>query len=97
MRLKLKYITNLATTAALNAVENKMPKVIESFRQSNLIIVIQSKKTDYNMKLVKLKRKLLIMIMINILLLQNLINQQDLFLEDQPKQVQQIEMIFLVS
>ena len=98
MRLKLKYSTNLATTAALNAVENKMPKVIQSFSQSNLIIVIQWKKLTITRKLVKLKRKLLIMITINILILQNLINQQEkIFLEDQPKQVKQIKMIFLVS
>ena len=39
-----------------------------------LILVIQLKKTDYDKKLTKLKRKLLIIIMTNILLLKNLIN-----------------------
>ena len=38
-----------------------------------LILVIQLKKTDYDKKLMKLKRKLLIIIMTNILLLKNLI------------------------
>ena len=57
-------VTNLATTGALTAVKNKMPSV------SNLILV--QKKTDYNTKLIKFKRKLLIIIMINMLLLQYL-------------------------
>ena len=56
-------ITNLATKNALNAVGNKIPSV------SNLV-----KKTDYNQKLMKLKKKILIIIMISILLLQNLIS-----------------------
>ena len=56
-------ITNLATTSALTAAENKIPSV------SNLV----KKKLTIAQKLVKLKRKLLIIIMINILLLQNLI------------------------
>ena len=56
-------ITNLAATAALTAVGNKLPNV------SNLV-----KKLTITQKLMKLKRKLLIMIMINILLLQNLIS-----------------------
>ena len=55
-------ITNLATKTALNAVENKIPSI------SNLV-----KKLTIIQKLMKLKRKLLIIIMINILLLQNLI------------------------
>ena len=51
-------ISNLATTSALTAVENKTPSVINLVKKQ---------------KLLKLKRKLLIIIMINILLLQNLI------------------------
>ena len=57
-------ITNLATTTAFNAVENKIPNA------SNLV----KNKLVIRQKLMKLKRKLLIMIMINILLLQNLIS-----------------------
>ena len=58
-------ITNLATTSALTAVENKIPSV------SNLV-----KKLTITQKLVKLKTKLLILIMINILPFQNLISLQ---------------------
>ena len=57
---ELPNITNLATTSALTVVENKMPSV------SNLV-----KKLTIKQKLMKFKRKLLIIIMINILLLQN--------------------------
>ena len=59
-------ITNLAATAALTAVENKILNVI------NLV----QKKLTMSQKLVKLKKKtmLLIMIMINILLWKNLIS-----------------------
>ena len=56
-------ITNLATTTALTAFANKTPIV------SNLV-----KKLTITQKLAKLKRKLMIMIMPNILLLQNLIS-----------------------
>ena len=56
-------ITNLATATALTAVENKIRSV------SNLV-----KKLNITQKLMKLKRKFLIMININILLLQNLIS-----------------------
>ena len=56
-------ITNLATNGSLTAVEDKIPSV------SNLV-----KKNNYNTKLLKLKRKLLITIMINISLHQNLIS-----------------------
>ena len=60
---KIPSISGLATTSALTAVENKIPNV------SNLV-----KKTDYNTKINEIeKKKLLIIIMINILLLQNLI------------------------
>ena len=55
---KIPAITNLVTTAALTTVENKIPNV------SNLL-----KKLTITQKLVKFKRKLLIMIMINVLLL----------------------------
>ena len=65
-------ITNLTTKAALNDVENKRPSV------SNLV-----KKLNITQKLMKLKRKLLIIIMINILLLQNLISyHQKILLQD---------------
>ena len=60
---KIPSITVLTTNAALNVVENKKPDI------SNLV-----KNTDQNTKLVKLKRKLLIMIMVNTLQLQNLIS-----------------------
>ena len=56
-------ITNLDTTSALTAVKNKMPSV------SNLV-----KKLTITQKLMKLERKLLIIIMINILLQQNSIS-----------------------
>ena len=56
-------IRNLATTSALTSVENKIPSV------SNLV-----KKRIMIQKLVKLKKNLLIINMMNILLLQNLIN-----------------------
>ena len=62
-------ITNLATTSALTAVENKIPSV------SNLV-----KKMTITQTLMKLKRKLLIIIMINILLLQNSISLLQKFL-----------------
>ena len=46
VKIKIPNITNLANTAAPTAVENKTPNVV------NLV-----KKTDYNTKLVKLKKK----------------------------------------
>ena len=60
-------ITNLATTAALSTIENKIPNA------SNLVKK-KKKKLTITQKLMKLKRKLLIMVMINILPLQNLIS-----------------------
>ena len=60
---KIPNTTNLATTTDLASVENKTPNV------RNLV-----KKLTIAQKLVKLKRKLLIMIMISILLLQNFIS-----------------------
>ena len=59
---KIPNITNLATLTALTAVENKISNVNNLF-----------KKLTITQKLLKLKKKSLIMIMINILLLQNLI------------------------
>ena len=59
---KIPSITGLATNSELNAVENKITDV------KGLI-----KKLIMTQKLVKLKRKLLIMIMTNTLLLQSLI------------------------
>ena len=52
-------ITNLATKTFLNTFKNKISSV---------------KKSDHNTKIMKLKRKLLIIIMINVLLLKNLIS-----------------------
>ena len=60
---KITDITNLATATDLTAVENKVPNV------SSL-----AKKLAITQILVKLRRKLLVMIMVNILLLQNLIS-----------------------
>ena len=59
---KIPDISNLATKTALTAFENKVPSI------SNLV-----KKTDYDKKLQKLKRKLLIINMMNISTLQSLI------------------------
>ena len=79
-------ITNLATTAALNAkineVESKVPSIINWVTTAALSFVENKipnvnnlvKKLTITQKLVKLKRKLLIMITINILLLQSLIS-----------------------
>ena len=61
-------ITGLATTSALTAVENKIPDV------SSLV------KKTITQKHQVLKRKLLIMTMTNILLLQNLTLWQQIFL-----------------
>ena len=54
-------VSSLATKTALTAVENKIPSV------SSLV-----KKTDYDTKTSELEKKLLIIIMTNILLLQSL-------------------------
>ena len=66
---KIPSICSLVTTSALTAVENKISNV------SNLV-----KKTDYDTKISKIRRKLLIMIIINILLPQNSISLQQKFL-----------------
>ena len=63
VRTEISSITGLATTSALTAVKNKIPNV------SNLV-----KKLTMIQKLMNLKRKLLIISMTNILLLQNLIS-----------------------
>ena len=59
---KIPSISGLATNAALTTVENKIPNI------SSLV-----KKQIITQRLLKLKRNLLIIIMINILLLQSLI------------------------
>ena len=66
---EIRSITNLATTAALTTVKNKIHFV------SNLL-----KKLTITQKLMKLKRKSLIIIMIDILLLQNLLSLHKKFL-----------------
>ena len=59
---KIPDVSNLATKTALTVVENKIPSV------SNLV-----KKTDYDTKITELEKRLLIIIMTNMLLLQSLI------------------------
>ena len=59
---KVPSISGLATNFALTAVENKIPDVSNIVKKKNQIMT---------QKLVKKKRKSLIIIMINILLLQN--------------------------
>ena len=63
VKTEIPSIIGSATTSALTAVENKIPNV------SNLV-----KKTDYDTKVNKIEKKLLIISLINILLLQNFIN-----------------------
>ena len=62
-------ITNLVTTAAFTTVENKIPNV------SHLV-----KKTNYNTKISEIEKKLVLIIMINVLLRQSLISLQKKFL-----------------
>ena len=59
---KMSSITGLATTSALTTVENKITDI------SNLV-----KNTDYNVKILGICKKVLIITTINTLLLQNLI------------------------
>ena len=74
---KIPSISGLATNAALTVVGNKIPNI------SSLV-----KKQIITQKLLKLKRNLLIIIMINILQLQSLILQLLMFLmQDQQKQI----------
>ena len=61
---KIASISNLATNPALTTIENKIPNV------SSLV----KKKQTITQKLVKLRKRLVIIIMTNILLLQNSIN-----------------------
>ena len=68
-KVEIPNITNLVTTSSLTAVENEIPSV------NNLV-----KKLTITQKLMKLKRKLPIIIVINILLLQNLLSLQTKFL-----------------
>ena len=60
--VKIPSISSLGTNAALTTVENKIPNI------SSLV-----KKQIITQRLLKLKRNLLIIIMINIIQLQNLI------------------------
>ena len=61
VKTEIPSISGFSTTSALTAVENKIPNV------SNLVKQIMT------IKLLKVKREILIVSMINILLLQNLI------------------------
>ena len=61
---KILSISSLATNAALTVVENKIP---------NIISLVKKKQQIMTQKLLKLKRNLLVIIMINILQLQSLI------------------------
>ena len=61
--LKLLSISGLATNSALTSVENKIPNV------NNLVT-----KADYNTQISDIEKKILIIIMTNILLLQNSID-----------------------
>ena len=86
MKGKIPNITNLATTSALATVRNK------------IVLVFYSKTLIITQKLLKLKRKLQIIIMINILLLQNLISLQKKFLITyQNEQIQQAKVILPIS
>ena len=60
---KIPSVTGLVTNSALTAVENKIPYV------SSLV-----KKIDYDAKISEIEKKLMIIIMTNILLLQILID-----------------------
>ena len=66
---KIRNITRLVTSSALTAAENKIPDV------NNLV-----KKADYDTKISDIEKNILMMIMTNILLLQNLIVWQQMFL-----------------
>ena len=96
---KILDITNLATNSDLNAkineVKDKIPNIttlatataLTAVEIKYVMLVIQSTKLTI---LMKLKTKLLIMVMINILLLQNSI----FLLQDQHKKILQAKMIF---
>ena len=68
---KIPYVSSLATKTGLTVVENKIPNV------SGLVKIKSNYNTNFihkkHKKLLRLKKKLLIMIMTNILILQSLI------------------------
>ena len=71
---EISSITKFATTASLNAKVNEV-KVTTALTEIKILNVSNlHKKNDYNIKGNKIKRKSLIIIVINILLLQDLIN-----------------------
>ena len=71
---EISSITKLTTTASLNAKVNEV-KVTTALTEIKILNVSNLlKKNDYNIKVNKIKRKSLIIIVINILLLQDLIN-----------------------
>ena len=71
---EISSITKFATTASLNAKVNEV-KVTTALTEIKILNVSNLlKKNDYNIKGNKIKRKSLIIIVINILLLQDLIN-----------------------
>ena len=63
---KISHVSGLAATSGFTAVENKIPDV-------NSLVKKKKKKKIIAQKGVNLKRKLLTIIMIDVLLLQNLI------------------------
>ena len=68
---KIPNITNLATKTTLNFKKMRLSlKVLLKY----LMLVVYSKELTMTQKLMKLKRKLLIIVMINTLLLQNFVN-----------------------
>ena len=66
VKAEISSINNFPTTAALTAVENKILDVSNPVKKKQII----------PQELMKLKRKLLIIVIINILLLQNFISYQ---------------------
>ena len=83
---KIPDITNLITKTTLNAKINEIKEkyqvlitqllllLLRQLKIKYLMLAIQSKKLTITQKLMKLQRKLLIIVMINTLLLQNLIS-----------------------
>ena len=84
VKVEIPRITNLTTTAALNAKTNEVKGKIPSITNLGSTTALTAAENTYvsnfvkkliiTQKLVELKRKLLIVITINILLLQNLIS-----------------------
>ena len=64
---KISHVSGLVTTSRFTAVENRIPDVNS---------LVKKKKKIIAQKVVNLKRKLLTIIMIDVLLLQNLISLQ---------------------